>query len=271
MKKLLLSTIATAALAAAGPAGAADLPAQVYKAAPVVAAAGCGQFGGFYAGAHGAWAYYDHTYNGRDGLGPFIDTGLPSTVNISKDGPGGGVQAGYNWQTRCTVFGVEADWTFARVNASTLVQDGDQSALVPTTDTINISSQIRSFGTLRGRSGVVVDNMLLYVTGGLAAARFKRDWTYFEDGPATTGFFSDSKTRYGWAAGFGTEWCLFDNWSLKSEVLYMRFSQDRTTVTGNGIIGSAGVPYRIDSNNSIWTTKIGLNYRFNGGPVTSRY
>src|SRR4051794_17628409 len=83
------------------------------------------------------------------------------------------------------------------------------------------------------------------MTGGLAAARFKRDWTYFEDGPATTGFFSDSKTRYGWAAGFGTEWCLFDNWSLKSEVLYMRFSQDRTTVTGNGIIGSAGVPYRI--------------------------
>ena len=49
---------------------------------------------------------------------------------------------------------------------------------------------MRWFGTVRARTGIVVDNVLLYATGGLAYARFNSDLTVFEDAPATSAAFS---------------------------------------------------------------------------------
>ena len=40
-----------------------------------------------------------------------------------------------------------------------------------------MSSKLDGFGTLRLRTGIVVDNLLVYVTGGLAQARFDRSQT----------------------------------------------------------------------------------------------
>ena len=75
---------------------------------------------------------------------------------------------------------------------------------------------MRWFGTVRARTGVVVDNLLLYVTGGFAYARFNNVLTVFEDAPATAVAFANSRTRWGWTAGVGTEWAFAPNWSLKS-------------------------------------------------------
>ncbi len=36
--------------------------------------------------------------------------------------------------------------------------------------TLAVSNNLQSFGTVRARTGVVVDNLMLYVTGGLAYA-----------------------------------------------------------------------------------------------------
>jgi outer membrane immunogenic protein len=130
---------------------------------------------------------------------------------------------------------------------------------------------MRWYGTVKLRTGIVVDNMMLYATGGLAYANFQRSATYFEDGPATTGVFSSNQTRLGWTTGVGTEWQMAGNWSLKSEALYMQFERDRSTVTGNGIIGAAATSYRLDSRDSAWITKIGLNYRFGPEAVIARY
>jgi outer membrane immunogenic protein len=66
----------------------------------------------------------------------------------------------------------------------------------------------------------------------------------------------------GWTAGVGAEWQFAPHWSLKSEVLYMRFETNDVTVTGNGIIGALGTPYRLDSTDSMWVTRAGVNYRF---------
>jgi hypothetical protein len=66
---------------------------------------------------------------------------------------------------------------------------------------------MRWFGTVRARTGVVLDNVLLYVTGGLAYARFNRDFTVLENGPPpVSAVFSSSRTRWGWTAGVGSEW-----------------------------------------------------------------
>jgi outer membrane immunogenic protein len=122
------------------------------------------------------------------------------------------------------------------------------------------------------RTGVVVNNLLLYVTGGVAYGRFNRNWTFFEDAPATLLTVSSDRSKLGWTAGFGTEWAFLGNWSLKSEVLYTRFVDDQQTFTGAfGAIGIAGRQYRLESQDSMWVSRIGLNYRFGGGPVYAAY
>jgi len=259
MKRFFLATIAIAALAT-GSANAADMAVKALPAPPA-----CAQFGGVYLNGHAGWAYYDHKFSDRDGLGAFIDTGLGNSLVAEQDKGLGGVGVGYNWQNRCNVYGLVADWSFTNLRAQALQLDGDQAAPSLVTDTMAVSSRLRWFGTLRARSGLVVDNILLYVTGGLAYANFNRTWTFFEDGPATTGTFVSNKTKLGWTAGVGAEWALWNNWSVMSEFLYMRFQRDTQTVGGDGIIGAVGVPYRFESFDNVWVTKIGLNYRFNYG------
>jgi outer membrane immunogenic protein len=257
MKKLLLGGFAAISVLVGGPAVSADLP---MKAAPAVVRPACANFGGFYIGGNVGWGYYDHRFNDRDGLGPFIDTGLPSSISATDSGINGGPQIGYNWQRGCTVFGFEADWSWTDLRASEIQLDGDQPPLP--TDSVTVDSRLRWFGTARLRTGIVVDNLLLYVTGGFAYANFQRTWSFFEDGPATLGVFKSDRTRWGWTAGVGTEWQWAPNWSIKSEFLYMRFEKDHFTVAGDGVIGALGAAYRLDSDDSLWITRVGLNYRF---------
>lgn len=267
MKKILIAS--AFAITVTGSAIAADMPAA-YKAAPVAARPACAQFGGWYVGANVGWGYLEHNYQDRDSLGQFIDTGLPRSTRDTKSGLNGGVQGGYNYQSGCTLFGVEADWSWSDTNASSFNTDGDGPVGAVGVDTLTVSSKMRWFGTLRARTGVIVDNVLLYATGGLAYANFNHTYTFFEDGPATTGVVSNNNTRWGWTAGVGTEWAFSPNWSLKSEVLYMQFEKSTVTALGTGIIGNLGVPYRLESQDQAWISRVGVNYRF-GGPVVAKY
>ena len=119
MKKLFLATTAILALSA-GSASAADLSRPVYKAAPPPPPA-CAQFGGFYVGGYGGAGYYDHKWNDRDAWTSELSDDLQrSNVSTQKTGFIGGVQGGYNWQTGCTVFGLQADYGWASINADAL-------------------------------------------------------------------------------------------------------------------------------------------------------
>lgn len=268
MKRILLATTACIAFSAIS-ANAADMAVKAARpmAAPPPA---CAQFGGFYVGGNVGYGYYEHNFADRDGLGPGIDSGLPNSVRDTRSGWNGGVQGGYNYQSGCTLFGIETDWSWSDVRAGSFNQDGDQSVANPLTDSVTTSSRMRWFGTLRARGGVVVDNVLIYATGGLAYAQFNRSFTFVEDGPLTTGVISQNNTRLGWTTGLGTEWAFAPNWSLKSEVLYMQFEKSTITATGTGVIGNAGVPYRLELQDQAWISRIGVNYRF-GGPAVARY
>jgi len=261
MKTILLAAAALAAVA--GTATAADLP---RKASPelVVARPACAHFGGFYLGGNVGWGYHNSSYLDKGNLVQTIDDDLPTSARLSSDGWNAGVQGGYNWQLNCTVFGVEADWSWTNLRATANLFDGDAG----TQDALSVESQMKWFGTLRTRTGIVVDNVLLYVTGGLAYAKFNRNVTVFEDAPVTTAAFSASSTRWGFTAGAGAEWAFAPNWSLKSEFLYMRFTNDETTFTGQTINGiNFGVPgrsYAFDNQDDAWITRIGVNYRWGG-------
>lgn len=130
MKKILLSGVALAALLAAAPASAADMPVRgpVYKAAP----APVFNWTGFYFGGHVGYGWGDTAIGGN------------------TDGFLGGLQAGYNWQlSRNWVFGVEADISGTDINNPTPVH-------------------VDYLGTLRARVGYTWDRTMVYGTGGLA-------------------------------------------------------------------------------------------------------
>jgi len=109
-------------------------------------------------------------------------------------------------------------WTSAG-SKRTYTGNGD-----PTELAINLDDKVRWFGTLRTRTGVVVDNLLLYATGGLALAKTRNSWQAVDESTLTE-TFTDSATRWGWTAGVGTEWALSNNLSIKSEALYVRLSE----------------------------------------------
>jgi outer membrane immunogenic protein len=266
MRRIALSLLAGASvLGLTSIASAADLP---RKAPPLLPPPPpCAQFGGFYVGGNVGWGYGEHTFRNLDGFG--ANFGLPHEASRSVSGASFGVQGGYNWQARCTLFGIEADYNWTDIEHE-FVRTGPLGNA-----TLRASSSLESFGTLRARTGVIVDNLLLYVTGGLAYANTERSVALFTPGIAF-GPFTDEQTRWGWTMGFGTEWQFAPNWSFKSEVLYARFETEETTR-----ICTLCVPdraFRFEHESSAWVTRLGINYRFGGfgkapgkGPVLARY
>ena len=250
MNKLLVATLAIGALTI-GAAQAADLGVRRAAPAAVVAGPACAahQFQGFYLGASGGSIYHEGHRQDTDGF-------LTDNAGWTKNKWGGlvGGQAGYNWTTCNTLWGVEIDGSWSSVKNT--LRDNPNAA--PGDNFIE--SKMNTFATARLRTGLVLDNLLLYVTGGFAAAHFKTTWS---DAPDTVTF---KEWRYGWTAGFGTEWKWTPNWSFKSEVLYASFAdRDRS------FVGTGPTTYNFRHSDSVWVSRIGLNYRWGGAPVVARY
>jgi outer membrane immunogenic protein len=143
--------------------------------------------------------------------------------NLTKpSGFSGGVQAGYNWQTGPWVFGIEGD----------IQATGAEDTFAPW----KFSNPW--FGTVRGRAGYAINNVLFYGTGGLAFGELR----------ATTFGLSESQTNAGWTLGVGAEMGFAPNWSAKIEYLYVDLANSNFVVTGvsNGYrfgLVRAGVNY----------------------------
>jgi outer membrane immunogenic protein len=97
--------------------------------------------------------------------------------------------------------------------------------------------------------------------------------------PGTTaGSFSD--TRFGWTVGGGGEWKFSANWTAKLEYLYYDLGSatyatggyavdlSPTTFASSGIVSVAtSTTTRFNGN----IARVGLNYKFGGGPVVASY
>jgi len=259
MKKIIfLSTLAVVGVLS-GAAFAADM---AVKAAPLaVQRCAADQFRGGYVGVNGGAVNW--TANRTDQDEVLVD----SASYVQKTWAGlVGAQAGYNWGTCNTIYGIEVDgdWVSGRANTQLLPN-------LPFFN-ININSRWDALVTGRGRAGLVIDNMLLYVTGGVAAGHFKTNYfTHFVI-PGfidTTSTFNTDQWRWGLAAGVGAEWALGTNWTLRTEVLYVDFIE-----SSHRVVFVPGVPPGFASfkeSDSAWITRIGVNYRFGAGAVVARY
>lgn len=205
MKKQILAMTVLAAATAATAASAADLPRNNYYSQP--APGSYYKWAGWYAGAIVGYQWGD----------------VPGT-NTKPSGILGGVTGGYNWQNGQFVFGGETD----------LQISGADDTFAP----YKFSNPW--FGTLRGRAGMAWNNILVYVTGGLAYGGLKGE----------SGALSETKTHIGWTLGTGVEFGLAQQWSAKIEYLYADLSNRTYSITGVG--------------NGLETNliRVGVNYRF---------
>ena len=203
MKRIL--AISIAAVATAGTAIAADLP-------------------------RGPGPYYPppatlYSWTGLyAGLNIGYEWGKVTNSGFNPSGVAGGSQIGYNWQIGQFVLGGETD-----IQASAA---DDTFALYKFSNPW--------FGTLRGRAGYAINNVLLYATAGLAYGGLNAEF----------GNLEESKTLVGWTGGLGLEYGFTQAWSAKVEYLYMDLGGRTYTITG------------VDNGLQASYLRFGLNYHF---------
>jgi outer membrane immunogenic protein len=78
-------------------------------------------------------------------------------------------------------------------------------------------------------------------------------------------FNAPSANQWGWTIGLGTEWVVFENWSIFGEWDYLNFGTHNVTLT-DANFGSTQVSVKQQIN----VLKLGINYRF-GNPLPQQY
>jgi outer membrane immunogenic protein len=206
MKKFAYAAATAAMTIAAGAALAADLPRSrtpYYSTAP----SNVYNWAGPYVGANLGYQW-----------------GTTSNSATRPSGIQGGIQGGYLWQNGQFVFGGETD----------LQISGADDTVTP------FKFANPWWGTLRGRAGYAMNNILFYATVGLAYGGMRAD----------SALLSESKSAIGWTAGAGVEVGLTPNWTAKIEYLYIDLASRNFSVTGN--------TNSIDSS----VLRLGANYHF---------
>ena len=256
MKKVIIGSIL--ALASIGAASAADMAAKAAAATarPVCAAA---QWSGFYLGINSG-ASNHNAY--RQVFSPFIVPGSAEGNTVSSWGGTVGGQIGYNVVNCSTFWGVEVDGAWLSNNR--LVATERLDPLI----TGGIRARLDGVVTLRTRGGIALDNMLLYVTGGAAALHTRTNYSViFSAAPAFNGQANVDDWTWGWVAGFGAEYAVTPNLSLRSEFLYIGTADnDYRTRSFGGFSSDQAFTHH----DNVAIARVGLNYRF-GGPAVAKY
>lgn len=220
------------------------------KDGPAPVARGCGgSFGGYYIG--GQVGYIDHDAKFHEE----IDN--DGYVTGDDNGVTFGIYSGYNIHCGGLLYGIESDFNYGGTDAKWIDPDPccDQST----------ASELRSFGTIRGRLGLVhADSWLFYVTGGLAYGKFDNEFVLGDLDFAD----KQSDTKFGWTLGGGVEFLRKHNWSLKAEALYVDLGKEKIDYDLSDYVGdpdcgvSISCVARIGYENEFWVARIGIAYHF---------
>jgi opacity protein-like surface antigen len=196
---------------------------------------------GFYIGGYAAGVWGNTNWTSADA----------GTTNPRYAGFLGGGEIGYNYQLGKWVYGIEggAGWTNAH---------GARPCL--TGFFFNCEMDLDWLSTATARVGYAYwDRLLLYVKGGAAIAHDHASFVCSTGSQPTIVPLagcpsqSDSKTKAGWAVGWGSEFGLTPNVSVNSEILYFDLGSDRynmgrivADVQRYGFVSRVGLHLRID-------------------------
>jgi outer membrane immunogenic protein len=256
MKKMFLATSALLLVTAA--ASAADLPMK----APMLAPAAVYSWTGFYVGGN------------VGGGGATVAYGDPcfycSAGNVTNGFFTGGVQAGYNYQFGNGLVGIEADVNWNNINNSFQMGADDSNFM-------NVRLKADWSGTIRARGGLVMNNTLLYVTGGAAWANVRQNGTEFCNasfncegaplGTVATGITANSShTLWGAVIGAGVEYAVSPNWTVGGEFLHTMYQHSTANILNPDGTDACGNNFRTNCTISAQLTtdvvRLRLNYKF---------
>jgi outer membrane immunogenic protein len=211
MRLTSIGLIAAATIGTTGIARSADLPAKAPAYAPPVAAPY--NWTGSYVGGNIGYGWGSDPVD-LTSFAVFPAGTVPLSLADNPRGVVGGVQYGTNWQFNRFVLGWDSDFSFSNIKASQTV------FLAPggIATTTSAEQKLDWLSTTRGRVGYLIfDNLLLYGTGGLASGRATANISISQLGCCLAG--SESKTRWGWAAGGGLEYAI-GHWLVRAEYLH---------------------------------------------------
>jgi outer membrane immunogenic protein len=241
MNKHFGRALAAASLLSIGISGTASAADMAVKAQPMPPPVAVYNWTGFYIGGFGGYGWGNHDR--------INDAGFANSYSSSGAIAGG--LAGYNWQIKNFVLGVEGDLAWADIK-------GNDNFTGGTLD----ETTLRWVGTIRGRAGIAIDKWLLFGTAG---------WAYGQQRHVNTnlavGIDAFSSNTSGWTAGAGVEYAFAPNWLGKVEYRYYDF--ERYSRAGAPVTTPNGnVPYSVAS--QYQTVTVGVSYKF-GGAVVARY
>lgn len=156
-------------------------------------------FAGPYVGLHAGYSW--------QGVSGVYDNASTATSLSPLDLNGAviGGQLGYNAQTSWFLVGIEGDGS-ALVGSSGVVQVGNQL----------LRTDLNYLASIRGRLGLVFDDVLLYGTAGIGFTEFK-----LTDNPTTAAYSSALRLKEtGAVYGGGLEWKIAYGISLRGEYLH---------------------------------------------------
>src|SRR5262249_27412556 len=149
------------------------------------------------------------------------------------------------------------------------------------TEHVDVSQ--RWFATARVRAGFTPwERVLIYGTAGVAWSNFTSNTAVSFATPANpfTAVFSGathagsvSTNQVGWVAGGGVEWALTNNWSVKAEYLSLRFDgfNYASPLTAATFPFAPGYAWNTNISLREQVARIGVNYKFDWGPVVAKY
>jgi outer membrane immunogenic protein len=186
-------------------------------------------------------------FGGQLGYGLGHSSGDPGTANLpcsgivalchygpfsmDADGLLGGAHAGYNYQIRSLVVGIEGSYDFGRMSGySTSLFNCTAAGLIcagpGNVDTFAYQTTAKDLWSVRGRLGYAVNNWLFYATAGVAGARVQTIYSLkIPPQPVT----SLNGARTGWTVGAGIETMIMNDWSVGFEYRYTDLGAGRFT------------------------------------------
>ena len=256
---LRLTISAAGAMLAFESAVAADMPVKALAPVPAFI-----DWSGVYIGVH---AGYGGGMNDHDIFGAV------APHFVSRGFLGGG-QIGINKQIASFVFGLELDGSWADIRGSQNLSIGGASIGIQQNFAMN--SKVDGLVTLAGRAGLAADRWFVFAKAGVAVAHEDHSFAISISqipGNSASATAGGTETRVLPMLGFGAEYALGGNWSLKGEYDYFHSGSRNVrfpgTQTAAGVTASFVAEAPVEQ--ALHVIKIGANYRLGGFAVDPAY
>ena len=232
MSRILLSAAALGLMATSCLAG--DMPAS-------------NDWTGFYIGANANWNFISTDVKAPSQTINNVTYDSFNPGNQTGNGPGGGIQFGFDYQMENIVLGIQAMTSIAATDSS-----GNYGA------SERLTTELTTFGALTARLGYLIQpDILAYGKGGLAFASFK--YTDKDSNQGYTGHSDDNRLQ-GWTVGGGVEWRFAPNWSAFAEYDYTALGQNTVELSYKN--ADWGNRYKFNYDQNVGSAVLGVNYRF---------